>query len=89
MAGNARVAVAHPIDRAVIVIGNQHRAILEGQHVDRTSDVVVVLDEPGDERIERLNAAVAIELRNHDIAADLRRVDDVPFYGSVSGLMPA
>ena len=41
--GALLVAVGHAPDRAVEVVGDQHRAVLEEQHVDRPADIAVVL----------------------------------------------
>src|SRR5262245_43744121 len=70
-AGNARASSAHAVDRAVEVVGHQHRTVRHRQHVDGTADVGVVLDKAGDERLHGLYRAVAVELDRQDITADL------------------
>src|SRR5215203_4505307 len=64
-------AMAHAVDRAVVVVGDEERAVLHYLHVDRARDVFVVLEETGQERLDRLHAAIRVELRDHDVAADL------------------
>src|SRR6202023_3278812 len=65
--GGDAVAVADAIDRAGVVVGNQQRAVLHDQEVDRPADVVVVLQETGEERVERLQRAVLVELGPDDV----------------------
>src|SRR5262249_24247666 len=69
--GHARVAVAHPVDGARVVGGDEQRAVLQDQGVDRPADIVVVLQEAGQERLPGLNRAVLVELHHDDVAADL------------------
>src|SRR5829696_7258106 len=38
-------AMAHAVDRAVVVVGDEERAVLHHLHVDRARDVFVVLEE--------------------------------------------
>src|SRR5437667_4848862 len=64
-------AAGHSIDGAVVIVGDQHRAVLHGKQVDRPPNIVVVLDETGDERLHRPEAAIAIQLDDHDVATDL------------------
>ena len=59
--GTLLVAVGHAPDRAVEVVGDQHRAVLEEQHVDRPADIAVVLQEAGDERFGALHGAVLVQ----------------------------
>ena len=49
-----RRSVSDAIDRAIVVIGQQHRPVLQPFHFDGPSDIIVVLDEAGDERLDRL-----------------------------------
>src|SRR5438067_77999 len=63
--------IAHAIDGAVVVVGNEQRSVLHDLHVGGTADIIVVLDETGDERFHRLHAAVLVEGRDDDVAADL------------------
>src|SRR5262252_1353411 len=64
-------AVAHPVDRAVVVVGDQQRAVLHHQHIDRPSDIIVVLEEAGNERLHRPEGAVRLELHQYKITSDL------------------
>src|SRR5829696_3885812 len=64
-------AMAHAVDRAVVVIRDEERAVLHHLHVDRARHIFVVLEEAGQEGLDRLHAAIRIELRDHDVAADL------------------
>src|SRR5262249_17655628 len=70
-------AAGNSIDGAIVVVGDQHRAVLHRQHVHGPTDVVVVLDEAGDERLHRPEGAVAVQLDADHVAADL--------YASVPG----
>src|SRR5215472_12708498 len=49
---DARAVVSHSIDRAVVVVGDQHRAVLEDHEVSRASDIIVVFNEARDEWID-------------------------------------
>src|SRR5687768_18511963 len=69
--GSLGVAVADPIDRAVVVIRHEHRAVLQDKHVDRTRYVVVVLEETRHERRDGLHGAVLVQLYDYDVAASL------------------
>ena len=69
VAGAALIAVAHPVDSSVVVVRHQQRAVLHDQNVGRASDVVVVIEKAGDERLHRVEAAVRLELHEHEIAA--------------------
>jgi hypothetical protein len=57
----ARIRVSDPVDGAVPVVGEQDRAVFHRLDVGRTADVSVVGDEAGDERLDRFDAAVAVE----------------------------
>src|SRR5262249_58808776 len=52
LSGHARAVVRDSIDRAVVVVGDQHRAVLEDHEVSRASDIIVVFNEARDERID-------------------------------------
>src|SRR2546428_5509926 len=65
------VAVADAVDRAIEVIGDQQRAVLHDEHVGRPPNVIVVLEEAGDERLHRVEAPVRLELDEQEIAARL------------------
>src|SRR6266446_6395003 len=64
-------AVSDPIDCAVEVIGNQHRPIFDELYVGRAPNIVVVLDEASDERLDRLHCTVFAEVGHNNIPADL------------------
>src|SRR5262245_20538586 len=64
-------AVAHPVDCAVVVVGDQQRAVLHDQHIGRPTDIVVVLEETGNERLHRPEGAVRLELHQYKITSDL------------------
>src|SRR5262245_8118135 len=64
-------AVADAVDGAVIVVGDQQRAVLHHQHIDRPSDIIVVLEEAGNERLHRPEGAVRLELHQDKITSDL------------------
>src|SRR5260370_27815674 len=66
-----RLAVGDAINGAVPVIGDQHRAVLHLQHIDRPADVAVVLQEARDERLHGLHRAVLVQLDDDDIPAKL------------------
>src|SRR5215472_17498375 len=89
--------IGHAIDGAVVVVGNEQRSVLHDLHVDGTADVIVVLDEAGDEGLYRFDGAVLVERRHDDVAADLLGLvpgavagdeDRVPVFGRehVSGV---
>src|ERR1700738_2407644 len=71
MPGDAGGSVTNAVDHPVSSVGHQQRAILEDLHVGRPADVIVVLDEPREERLDRLHGPVLVELWHHDVAADL------------------
>ena len=50
----AGIAVDHPIDRAVPVVGDEERAVLHHRDVDRPAEVGIVRDEAGEERLNGL-----------------------------------
>src|SRR6266508_4387367 len=64
------LAVGDAIDGAVPVVGDQERAILHRQHIDRAADMLVVFEETGDQRLHRLHRAVLVELDDNDVTAD-------------------
>src|SRR5262249_16154898 len=64
-------AVAQPVDCAVVVVGDQQRAVLHDQHIGRPTDIVVVLEETGNERLHRPEGAVRLELHQYKITSDL------------------
>src|SRR5882724_5752129 len=70
---NLLLAVGDTIDRAVPVVGDQDRAVLELQYIDRPADILIVFEEPGDERLLRLYGAVLVQLDHEDITANFRR----------------
>src|SRR5918993_76181 len=45
-------AIGHAVDRAVVVVGDEERAVLHDLDVDRTRHVAVVLDEAGEEGLD-------------------------------------
>src|SRR5262249_33146521 len=63
--------VTHPVDRAVVVVGDQQRAVLHHQHSGRPSNIIVVLEEAGNERLHRPEGAVRLELHQDKITSDL------------------
>src|SRR5947209_11708733 len=66
------IAVGHAPDRAVVVVRNQHRAILGEQHVGRAADVVVVRSkEAADEHLRTLHSAVLVQEYREDVAPEL------------------
>src|ERR1700676_3482464 len=69
--GDAGGFVTNAVDHPVDIVGREQRAILEDLHVGRPSDVIVVLDEPREERLDRLHGPVLVQLRHDDVAADL------------------
>src|SRR5262249_20716100 len=71
--GDPAAAVCYPIDCTSEVIRDQERAVLHHLHVDRPSDVFIVLEEAGEKGLHRLHRAVLVQLRDNDVAADLLR----------------
>src|SRR5262245_41282313 len=69
--GRSLGAVAHPVDCAVVVVRDQQRAVLHHQDIDRPSDIIVVLEEAGNERLHRPEGAVRLELHQYKITSDL------------------
>src|SRR5438445_11441659 len=53
--------VADPVDRSVVIVGDQQGAILHHHHVHGTAEVAVVLHHAGQEGRELRDLAVAIE----------------------------
>src|SRR5262245_41045142 len=68
---HAAAVVADAVVPAGIVVGDQQRTVLHDFDVDRTPDIGVVLQEAGQERLPGFHAAVGVELRHDDVAADL------------------
>src|SRR6266404_820315 len=84
---------ADTIDGTVEIIGDEQRPVFHGKHVHRTSNVVVVLNEAGNERFHRLECAIVIQFDGHYVATDLhsavpgsvpREEDDVAIFISKS-----
>src|SRR5204862_3924457 len=76
-----RRPVADAVDRAVIVVRQQHRPVFQPLHVHRPAYIVVVDEEAGDERLDRLDGPVRVESRDDHVAADLL----APVPGAVAG----
>src|ERR1700674_5659739 len=64
-------AVSDAIDRPVVVVGDEQRSILQDQNVGGPAHEFVVLNEAGDERLNRAHGAVPVQLDHYDVAADL------------------
>src|SRR5215467_9507333 len=73
---DGRAVVGHSIDRAVVVVGDQHRAVLEDQQVSRASEIIVVFNEARDERIGGFHRTVLVERHHDDVAAEMLISDD-------------
>src|ERR1051325_4528785 len=69
--GGLRVAVGHAIDGAGVVVRDEDRAVLHLLNIHRPADILVVDQEAGDERLDRLHPAVLVELHERDAAAEL------------------
>ena len=61
LSAGGRTVVGHSVDRAVEVVRDQHRAVLEHQYVSWTSDIIVVFDKARDERLDRFHRAILVE----------------------------
>src|SRR5262245_65254152 len=48
------------IDGAVEVVGDQQRPVFHGKQIHRPCDVIVVLEEAGDEGLDRAHGAIAV-----------------------------
>src|SRR5262245_59501801 len=59
-------AVANPVHRAVVVVGDEQGAVLQDEDVDGAAEIAVVLDEPREERLHRPDAAVRVQERDDD-----------------------
>src|SRR5262249_24215415 len=69
--GGPPAAVADAVDAAVVVVRDQRRAVFHDHHVGRPTDIVVVLEEAGDEWLHRPEGAVRFELHDHKITSGL------------------
>ena len=69
--GDLGLAVGDAIDRAVPVVGDQQRAVLQLHHVDRPADIIVVLQEAGHERLDRTSPCRPCSASRRDVAAEL------------------
>src|SRR5215831_7294653 len=78
--GDAPAGAANTVNGAIEIIGDEQRAVRHGKDIHRSPNVVVVLDEAGNERFHRSECAIAVQLDDHDIAADL--------HSAVPGSMP-
>src|SRR5438105_13596541 len=68
------VAVGDAPDRTVVVVRDQHRAVLQEQHVVGTADVVVVWpEEAREEHFRALHGTIRVEEHGEDVAAELLR----------------
>src|SRR6185437_8169353 len=68
------LAVGDAIDRAVVIVRDQQRAVLHRLHVDRPADIGVVLQEAGQKRLLRFHRAVLVQINDDEVAADLVRL---------------
>src|ERR1700738_3819403 len=68
---NALRTIGYAIDGPVPVVRDQHRPVFHKLDIDRAADIVVVYEEPGDERFDRLDRPIRIELGDKDIATHL------------------
>src|SRR6202000_2233764 len=66
-----RLAVAQAIDGAVPVIRDEHRTVLHLHHVNRTANILVVLEEAGDDRLDVLDRAVLVQMGDDDVTTEL------------------
>src|SRR5215831_8356517 len=69
--GDSRTVVSDSIDRAVEVVRDQPRAVLEDHEVSRAPDIIVVFKEARDERIDGFHRTVLVEGHHDDVAAEL------------------
>src|SRR6516162_8597191 len=58
---DASFAMADAVDRTIVVVREQQRAVLHDEHVNGPCEILVVLQEAGDERLHRLERAVGVE----------------------------
>src|SRR5713226_2041923 len=58
--GDALGAVGDAIDRARVIVRDQERAVLHDVHVHRPPNVLVILEEAGEKRLDRLHSAVLV-----------------------------
>ena len=63
--------ISDAVDGAVVIVRQQHRAVFQPFHINRSTNIVVVLDEAGDEGLYRVDRPIGLEVRNDDVAADL------------------
>ena len=59
------------IDGAVEVVRHQQRPVFHGKQIHRPRDVIVVLEEAGDEGLDRPHGAIAVQLDDYNVAAEL------------------
>src|SRR5262245_59271377 len=78
---NLCLAVGNAIDRAVIVVRHQQGPILQDFHVRRATNVAVVLNEAGEERLRGFHRAILVEENSDDVATKLLR----PVPGTMAG----
>src|SRR5918993_5991577 len=69
--GTSSLRIAHAVNCTIEIIRNQKRAVLHDLHVRGTRDVVVVLNESGEERLDRFHRPVQVELCDYDVAPRL------------------
>src|ERR1700733_12885568 len=88
--GDFLLAVADAPDGAVPVVGDEDRAVLQLHDVDRTPDILVVLQEAGEQRFDVFDCAVLVEMSDSNVTAELdgpiprtmTRDDDLVLVGS-------
>src|SRR5262249_56418945 len=78
---NLRLAVGNAIDRAVIVVRHQQGAVLHDFYVRRATNIAVVLNEAGEERLRGFYRAILVEENSDDVATKLLR----PVPGAMAG----
>src|SRR5277367_3792110 len=69
--GDLLLTVADAPHSTVPVVGDQHRTVLHLHHVDRTADILVVLQEARDDRLDVLDRAVLVEMGDNDVTTEL------------------
>src|SRR5262249_19991619 len=78
---NLRLTVGNAIDRAVIVVRHQQGAVLHDFYVRRATNIAVVLNEAGEERLRGFYRAILVEENSDDVATKLLR----PVPGAMAG----